>query len=93
MFVFISSTIAVPINALNVVSGHTARMECDLQSDRPEDRAYLVLWYIETQKQPIYRYVAYISIKLHVSEIQQCPWLPVDSFYETNISYGRLLTE
>lgn len=36
-----------------------AHMECDLRSDRPEDRAYLVLWYIETQKQPIYRYVLY----------------------------------
>jgi len=44
----------IPISVLNVVSGHTAHMECDLQSDRPEDRAYLVLWYIETQKQPIY---------------------------------------
>ena len=45
----------VPVTEVSVVDGNTARLACDLKSSRPEDSAYLVLWYIETQKQPIYR--------------------------------------
>lgn len=47
--------VAVPVVTINIVSGYTARMECDLQSSRADDSAYLVLWYIESEKQPIYR--------------------------------------
>lgn len=45
----------VPVITINTVAGYTAKMECDLQSSRPDDSAYLVLWYIESEKQPIYR--------------------------------------
>ena len=52
---YVLAHLPVPVNVINTVAGYTARFECDLNSSRPDDSAYLVLWYIESEKQPIYR--------------------------------------
>nr|CAH0104441.1 unnamed protein product [Daphnia galeata] len=55
----------IPVITISTVSGYTAKMECDLQSSRPDDSAYLVLWYIESEKQPIY------SVDLRARPLEQ----------------------
>ncbi|XP_046649564.1 muscle M-line assembly protein unc-89-like [Daphnia pulicaria] len=55
----------IPVITINTVAGYTAKMECDLQSSRPDDSAYLVLWYIESEKQPIY------SVDLRARPLEQ----------------------
>ncbi|XP_059352543.1 uncharacterized protein LOC132087736 [Daphnia carinata] len=49
----------------NSLAGYTTKLECDLLSSRPDDSAYLVLWYIESEKEPIY------SVNLRARPLEQ----------------------
>lgn len=55
----------IPVITVNTLAGYTTKLECDLQSSRPDDSAYLVLWYIESEKQPIY------SVDLRARPLEQ----------------------
>jgi hypothetical protein len=52
---FVLSSVAVPIVAINGVVGNKVELPCDIRSADDDDEVSMVLWYKEGAGEPIYR--------------------------------------
>lgn len=48
-------TVTVPLVPVDAVEGRTVKFPCDVSSDNPADKVYMVFWFKDDSGVPLYR--------------------------------------